>query len=603
MSKKLIPAIGAVALLIALCVFYMRSQQSTISTLVNTSPSATPAPVSTGAVTDVTARSSIINSLAGVLLYGVMDTRAMETEIQGQIGFFKDLLNNKMVAEVLTSTPVKGGATTETAKQRIDNFIAWWGNLETVEIAVKRDGFTLKSGDKNVNLPSIVAALKFSSKEHANKTRAEIVAELSERATKTGKIELKKVEGSEDVEVRAHELPEVPLMKITVDDKLLRASMFSVAEASVPDVNAAAGNAKKLEEIVVAVGTSPTGLMFFQDFEQASEQLSHAAEPISDLLNLDETTRKHFVTSIKDLAEFGQRGFRLTSLGGESRGCVRPATGSIESVVSETVIQRQATKHRFLAGVDKETIFASFDVTAAGIIAGLEKLSDKTEVAGGQAQPATGATPSVSQVAISKIRADLEKLNFGELGIALNPPVIPPFIGAVVYLGSSSIKGGELLTQVATLLNDLASAVPSASDTTSAATVEGNKITFSVAGYKVTGVLEGADQNGVVFAMDESIATTFAAKLEEGRDYYGSLGADVKSYLSTDVAAVSSINGDAVVNLVNNFLPLLTMGNPQLDTAKLDPFLNRLRVSVVNVKKMEKVGADIYCTRERTFLK
>lgn len=605
MSKKILTTIGVVSLLAVLCVVYMRSQQSAISNLSSSaSKLSAVAPVGAGKVADVTARSSVITGLTGVLLYGVMDTRAVESEASGQLAFLKDLLNNKTVTDILTSTPVKGGDNPETAKQRIDNFLNWWSNLEKVELAIKRDGFTLKSGEKNVNLPSVVAAFQFSSKDFANKTRAELVAELSERSTKTGKIELKKMEGSEDVELHSPELPDVPLMKISVDDKLLRASMFSGAEPPVASTDGdAAGTTKKLEEVVAAVGTAPSGLMFFQDFEQASEQLTNAAEPISELLNLDEATKKHFVTSVKDLAEFGQRGYRMATMGGESRGCVRPAQGSLEATISESVIQRQATKHRFLSGVDKETIFASFDVTAAGIIAGLEKFGDSADAASVKPGEPASSAPSVSKEAIAKIRADLEKLNFGELGVALNPPVIPPFIGAAVYLGSSSLKGPELLAQVAKLLNDLASAVPSASGSTSAANVEGNKITFAVAGYKITGILEGEQQNGLVFAMDESIATTFAGKLAKGEDFYGGLGTDVKDYLKSDVAAVSSISGDAVVNLVNNFLPLLTMGNPQINPAEFEPFLNRLRVNVVNVKKMEKVGADIYCTKERTFIK
>ena len=597
MSKKILFLIGAVAVLAGLCVVYQRTQLASINNLQGGSaPAVTPAPSAAGsaaATAEIIANSAVVDSLAGVLMYGVVDTRALEEQSQKPIGFLGDLLKSKTIAEILTATPVKGGATPETAKKRIDDFLAWWSNLEKVELAVKRDGFTMKSKEKNVNLPSISAVMHFSTKEQAIKTRADIVAELSDRSTKTGKFELKKVEGSEDVELRANELPDVPLMTIAVDNKLLRASMFNGSGA---EVSGPASNPKKLEDIIAAVGTSRSGLMFFQDYEQASEQLSVAAEPIAELLNLDEATKKHFVSSIKDLSEYGQRGFRLSASGNESRACFRPAANSVEATVSENVIRRQSTKHRFLSGVDKETLFAGFDVNGSEIIAMLDKLAEKPELTAEMGKNGVNSSAEV----IAKIKTDLEKLNFGELGLAINPPVIPPFIGAVIYLGGSTLKGPELLNQVASLINNIAAAVPSASTTPMAAKVEGNKITFSVAGYKITGLLEG--ENSVVFAMDESIAAGFAAKLAKGEDFYAKMGGELPKYLSSEVASVSSINGDAVVNLLNSFLPLLTMGNPQIDTAEFDPFINRLRANVVVVKKMEKVGSDIYCMKERTFI-
>ncbi|MFN8389531.1 MAG: hypothetical protein U0136_04505 [Bdellovibrionota bacterium] len=301
------------------------------------------------------------------------------------------------------------------------------------------------------------------------------------------------------------------------------------------------------------------------------------------------------------------------SNGATMHSCALARPGSGFAAAYDKLLQNLANGNQaehFSTLLDAQTI-AAMRIDTTSLAMGLNAVLEKLKNIGLAGKPLPDGAD------IARIGTTMEetanRLQFQEVGIFVAPPIMPPIIGAGLYLGGSKLSGEELISAVVDAINNLAALGSSGTTPSPSAPKLARKsksadgkpeLELVLGGLKLVGAL--VDEHSVAISIDSSIISDLATRGRAGKSLFARFSS--RPSLVEDLAKSSYyfyLNTDQLIGLVRTFSPaLLAAQKPgqRIESDELEELLNLGRIAYLSYQRNYAGAVGSVCTESRSFL-
>lgn len=497
-----------------------------------------------------------------------------------------------------------------------DYWLNLWGSVKHAHVAASSHTFVVKDQGRDLPLPTFFAEVVFQNDKQASDLFGEIskaVLKGKDRLEEGNTIVEKRAGGAQalDITIKDKQNSTAPAA-LWVEGPRLRgtfgardAGKFFSSDPSKQLFSSAGWKSVMSADASSSAMTAyaaPAALMRYADTlfasappsaEQTVKAMNATFAPYRDIENASFTS--HFDNHTR------------------SSVCVTPVAGSplaeFYGRIDAIKAKDRAPLRSFEKLIEPDTLLA-LRFSTIGMEAGLDKVME--QITHYAAMASQGKDAQDVQLVMVKLKEFVDRFGFREVGIFAGPPIMPPIIGAGLYLGSSSLSGEKLVQELAKSINELAAVITSAADGTPAklsAMVKKDSegrpaISLNIGGMMLTGGLAG--DNSIIFSIDESLVHTFAGRVSGGASYLGRFSSppEIQEYLGSSDYYVF-LNTKTLIDLSKSFIPMLLVQQtqePKLEQQDVEQVLELLKLNYLSLQLSKHAPGGAMCSESHGFL-